>query len=151
MPELLDIVGQDSALVQLQQALAGGRRHHAYLFAGKEGVGRRTTAVEFAKLLLCENPSVRPNAGRFAATDDDFPLRQACGRCGSCRTVSAGTNQGHTACGQLYSAGRSKAGRYKNKNYQGDRLKPKCLKFKVPTNEDIENQNVKLRKSSAEG
>lgn len=94
MPELLDIVGQDSALVQLQQAIAGGRRHHAYLFAGKEGTGRRTTAVEFAKLLLCENPSARPNAGRFAGMDDDFSLRQACGQCNSCRTVLAGTNPG---------------------------------------------------------
>ncbi|MCK4625366.1 MAG: DNA polymerase III subunit, partial [Phycisphaerae bacterium] len=94
MPELLDIVGQDSALVQLQQAIAGGRRHHAYLFAGKEGTGRRTTAVEFAKLLLCENLSARPNAGRFAAMDDDFSLRQACGQCNSCRTVLAGTNPG---------------------------------------------------------
>ncbi len=92
MPELLDIIGQDSALEQLQRAAAGGRRPHAYIFAGPEGVGRRTTAVELARLLLCENPSARPNNGRFAALDDEFPLRQACGRCDSCRTISAGTN-----------------------------------------------------------
>ncbi len=92
MPELLDIVGQDLALIQLQRAAAGGRRPHAYIFAGPEGVGRRTTAIEIAKLLLCEKPTQRPNNGRFAAMDDDFPLRQACGRCDSCRTVSVGTN-----------------------------------------------------------
>ncbi len=92
MPELLDIVGQDAALVQLQRASAGERRPHAYIFAGAEGTGRRTTAVELAKLLLCEKPSERPNNGRFAAMDDDFPLRQACRRCDSCRTVEAGTN-----------------------------------------------------------
>ncbi len=92
MPELLDIVGQDSALEQLQRAAAGGRRPHAYIFAGPKGVGRRTTAVETARLLLCENPSSRPNNGRFAALNDEFPLRQACGRCDSCRTISAGTN-----------------------------------------------------------
>ncbi len=79
-------------MVQLQRAAAGGRRPHAYIFAGAEGVGRRTTAVELAKLLLCESPSERPNRGRFAAMDDDFPLRQACRRCDSCRTISAGTN-----------------------------------------------------------
>ncbi|MDY7010283.1 MAG: DNA polymerase III subunit delta' C-terminal domain-containing protein [Planctomycetota bacterium] len=96
MPELLDIIGQDSALEQLQRALAGERRPHAYIFAGAEGVGRRTTAVEFAKLLLCENPPARPNNGRFAAMDDEFLLRQACGQCDSCRTVSAGTNPDFT-------------------------------------------------------
>lgn len=92
MPDLLDIVGQDSALVQLQRAVASGRRSHANLFAGPEGVGRRTTAVEFAKLLLCENPLVRPNSGRFASLDDDFELRSACGQCPSCLTVRSGTN-----------------------------------------------------------
>ncbi|MCD4699585.1 MAG: hypothetical protein K8R91_03320, partial [Phycisphaerae bacterium] len=96
MPELLDIIGQDSALEQLQRAAAGSRRPHAYIFAGAEGVGRRTTAVELARLLLCENPSARPNNGRFAAMDDEFALRQACGLCDSCRTISAGTNPDFT-------------------------------------------------------
>ena len=92
MPELLDIVGQDHALTQLQRTLASARQPHAYIFAGPRGVGRRTTAIEFARLLLCEQPSQRPNAGRLAELDDDFPLRAACGQCRSCITLAAGTN-----------------------------------------------------------
>ena len=52
MPELLDIIGQDGAVAQLQQALAGDRRPHAQLFVGPAGVGRRTTAVALARTLL---------------------------------------------------------------------------------------------------
>ena len=92
MPELLDITGQDAALAQLQRAVAGTRRPHAYIFAGPEGVGRRTTATEFARLLLCESPVSRSNAGRLADLPAGFKLRSACGECSSCRTLSAGTN-----------------------------------------------------------
>ena len=90
--ELLDIVGQDAAVLQLQRGLAGERRPHAYLFAGPAGVGRRTTAVAFARMLLCEDPGARPNAGRFDALEDDATLRQACGACESCRMMDAGSH-----------------------------------------------------------
>jgi DNA polymerase-3 subunit delta' len=92
MPELLDIIGQDSALAHLQRALLGTRRPHAYILAGPEGVGRRTTAVEFAKLLLCERPRQQSNNGRLAELPKGFALQLACGACPSCRTVSAETN-----------------------------------------------------------
>ncbi len=92
MPDFLEILGQDAALAQLQRALAGQRRPHAYIFAGPEGVGRRTTAAEFAKLLWCEKPLRRRNGDRLAGLPEDFSLRTACGRCNSCRTAAAGTN-----------------------------------------------------------
>lgn len=92
MPELLDIVGQDAALAQLQRAAAGKRRPHAYIFVGAEGVGRRTTAVEFAKLLLCQEPPRTQNQGRLGDLANDFELGIACGECSSCRTAAAGTN-----------------------------------------------------------
>jgi len=92
MPELLDIVGQDAALAQLQRLAAGGRTPHAFVFAGPAGVGRRTTAVEFARLLLCERPAELPNAARLKDLPDGSPLRQGCGACSSCRTLAAGTH-----------------------------------------------------------
>ncbi len=92
MPELLDIVGQDEALGQLQRALQSGRQPHAFLFAGPEGVGRETTAMQLAKLLLCEAPVKRPNSGRLAELPQDAPLLVPCNRCPSCVTASAGTN-----------------------------------------------------------
>ena len=92
MPELLDIVGQEAALAQLQKAVAGLRRPHAYIFAGPSGVGRRTTALELARLLLCEQPALRPNRGRLPELGDDFTLRQGCGQCRVCRSFAAGTS-----------------------------------------------------------
>jgi len=92
MVDFLEISGQDRALAQLQRSLAGQRRPHAYIFAGAEGVGRQTTAAEFAKLMLCESPVRRPNAGRLPDLPEAFVLRLACGKCPSCRTASAGTN-----------------------------------------------------------
>jgi len=92
MPDLLDIVGQDAVLAQLQRVAAGGRRPHACLFAGPEGVGRRTTAIELARWLLCERPASRPNGRRLGELPAEFPLAQGCGACASCATVEAGTH-----------------------------------------------------------
>lgn len=92
MVEFLDIVGQDSSLARLQRALAASRMPHALLFAGPIGVGRRTTALALAKVLLCDQPATRPNAGRLTELPADFPLRLACGKCPSCRAIDADTH-----------------------------------------------------------
>ena len=92
MVELWDIVGQPAVIAQLARTLAGQRRPHAYIFAGPEGVGRRTTAEALAKLLLCEAPAIRRNAGRVPEAPEDMELTQACGQCAGCRAFSAGTH-----------------------------------------------------------
>jgi len=112
MIELLDIIGQDEAIAQLQQAMNGKRMPHALLLVGPDGVGRRTTAEALAATLLCERPvtvrnetapkgqqkdqpdqpaSPRP-AGRFQQLPEGFPLKQACGTCVDCKMVAAGTH-----------------------------------------------------------
>ena len=58
----------------------GDKVAHAYIFAGPDGVGKFTTAKEFAKLLLCKNPVKK---GDF--TD-------SCGNCESCRAFDAGSH-----------------------------------------------------------
>ena len=68
-----DIIGQNSATVQLQRAYTNGRLSHAYIFDGPDGVGKRATAQALAALLLCEAPA---NA-------------DSCGRCLSCRQIAA--------------------------------------------------------------
>jgi DNA polymerase-3 subunit delta' len=75
VPGLAAIVGQDRAVARLRTALAGGRAHHAYLFDGPDGVGKRTTAVAFAQAANCERD---PGVG--------------CGACGSCAKIEAGTH-----------------------------------------------------------
>lgn len=88
MLDLRDIIGQDAAVARLQQAMAGDRVPHAYLFAGPDGVGRRTSALALARTLLCEDPQV--SAGRPGkSAQSAAPFRQACGGCASCRMMDA--------------------------------------------------------------
>jgi len=92
MLKLLDIVGQDSAVASLQQCMGGGRMPHALMFTGPHGVGRRTTALAMAAAMLCEDPQTSPNNGRFSRLDDNFQLTDACGQCGDCKTLHAGSH-----------------------------------------------------------
>ena len=77
---LKDIFCQDGAIDILQKALATGRVPHAYIFAGPEGVGKFTAAREWARLLLCEGPSLENG---FA---------DSCGLCRSCQLFDAGSH-----------------------------------------------------------
>ena len=77
---LKDIFCQEKAVASLEQAYDSGKVAHAYIFAGPDGIGKFTTAREFAKLLLCKNPVKR---GDF--TD-------SCGNCDSCRAFDSGSH-----------------------------------------------------------
>jgi DNA polymerase-3 subunit gamma/tau len=69
-----EVTGQEHVLRALANALATGRVHHAFLFAGTRGVGKTTIARIFAKCLNCE-------LGVRAVP---------CGECASCREIDAG-------------------------------------------------------------
>ncbi len=73
---LKDIFCQDRAIEILQRGHAANRAAHAYIFAGLEGVGKYTTAREWARLLLCRNP--------LAADRGKEPFADSCGACESC-------------------------------------------------------------------
>ncbi len=77
---LKDIFCQEKAISAIQSAFTSGKVAHAYIFAGPEGVGKFTTAKEFAKLLLCKKPAVKHG---FA---------DSCGQCESCRIFNAGSH-----------------------------------------------------------
>lgn len=70
-----DIIGQQKQLTILTSALANGRLHHAYLFVGPEGVGKRLVAVALAKGLHCSD------------VHNDF-----CGGCVNCRRITDGNH-----------------------------------------------------------
>ena len=65
-----DIIGHQGQVELLRRAAAHDRLHHAYLFAGPEGTGKRTVATALAAAIQCE-----------AAQGD------ACGECPSCLCI----------------------------------------------------------------
>ncbi len=73
MDEDWGIIGHTAAVRWLQRQIQRGRVHHAYLFVGPPGVGRRTLARRFAQALTCLRP---PAPGLF------------CGQCRVCRQIA---------------------------------------------------------------
>jgi len=74
---LKEIYCQDKAIGILQKAYGAGRVPHAYIFAGPDGVGKFTSAKQWAKLLLCAEPVI----------DEGFA--DSCGQCESCGLLEA--------------------------------------------------------------
>ncbi|HEY6844223.1 MAG TPA: DNA polymerase III subunit gamma/tau, partial [Thermoanaerobaculia bacterium] len=57
-----DIIGQETVVRTLQNAIEQNRIHHAYLFSGVRGVGKTTLARILAKALNCANgPATEPD------------------------------------------------------------------------------------------
>src|SRR4051794_23392198 len=57
-----DIIGQETTVRTLQNAIENNRIHHAYLFSGVRGVGKTTLARILAKALNCAHgPRTEPD------------------------------------------------------------------------------------------
>ena len=76
-----DVTGQEVLTRTLQNAIAHGRLHHAYLFSGARGVGKTTTARLVARALNCHK-SDKPTATPCAVIDETA--------CASCREIAEG-------------------------------------------------------------
>jgi DNA polymerase III subunit delta' len=70
-----DIIGQQKQLTILRSALANERLHHAYLFLGPDGIGKRTVAIAVAKAIHC------------LESNSDF-----CGHCVNCSRIAEGNH-----------------------------------------------------------
>jgi len=57
-----ELYGHDKQTAILKNAMANNRIAHAYLFYGMEGIGKRTAASVFARVLNCEGESPPCNA-----------------------------------------------------------------------------------------
>ena len=71
------ILGHRGVRAQLWKAAERGVLHHAYLFEGPRGVGKRRVATELAMVVNCEQP--------------DFAARP-CRTCSSCRAIASGAH-----------------------------------------------------------
>jgi DNA polymerase-3 subunit delta' len=74
-----DVAGHAPVLALLRQAVARDRVPHSLLFAGPDGVGKRTVALALAQAVNC--PVRRGSGG------DD-----ACGTCPTCQRIGRGTH-----------------------------------------------------------
>ena len=74
-----DVVGHERALARLRRTADDGRVPGAILLLGPRGIGKRAVADAFAARLVCEAP---------VAGD-------ACGVCGQCTRLAAGTHPDH--------------------------------------------------------
>ncbi len=70
-----DLVGQESVVRTLKNALEQGRVVHAYVFSGPRGVGKTTTARILSRALNCQNG----------------PTTEPCGNCPSCDSITSGS------------------------------------------------------------
>ncbi len=53
-----EIIGHDSIIQHLQNAIAAHKVSHAYIFHGEEGMGKKLLASNFAKTLQCEEHGI---------------------------------------------------------------------------------------------
>ena len=69
----LDIYGHEKQIVILKQALAQHRVGHSYLFSGIDAAGKKTLALEFAKVVNCEKAD---------------EIHDSCGKCPACLKIN---------------------------------------------------------------
>lgn len=75
--DLAEVLGQGRAVSLLLNAMETGRLHHAYLFSGPMGVGKRTTAEAFAAMLL--DPTLERDLTGGLAAEPESRVRRLVG------------------------------------------------------------------------
>src|SRR5262245_48929322 len=73
------LFGHAAAEATLAQAFTGGRLHHAWLLAGRAGIGKATLAYRMARHVLAR-PEERDPAGRSLAVPPDCTAARLVGQ-----------------------------------------------------------------------
>ncbi len=142
---MLNIQGHPRAIAQLQRSLNAGRLASTWLFAGPEGVGKFTAAVQLAKTVMCDSPLREKNGTRITHLPADFSLTLPCGTCESCRAVDSGNHPDlHIITKQLI--------RYHDKSgtSKGTTLSIHVIRGEI-TGDPSENKEAKIAKRAFRG
>lgn len=78
------IIGQEEIKAALENAVSCSRVGHAYVFSGPRGIGKKSVARIFAKLLLCQKGG----------------STHSCGECMACKLFQEGSNPDFRMLGQ---------------------------------------------------
>lgn len=73
-PSLDDVLGQERAIGVLRAGISAGRIHHAWIFSGPMGVGKRLAADAFAAAIL--DPSTQPDLAGVWSPDPASPIQR---------------------------------------------------------------------------
>ncbi len=107
---LRDVIGQEKAVNILLRTIQRGRIPSSYLFTGESGIGKKFTAINFAKALNClseehrakskeiynnpDNPPSPPfsKGGMGGFEKDSHRGFDCCDECSSCKKIDAGVH-----------------------------------------------------------
>ncbi|MFH1112546.1 MAG: DNA polymerase III subunit delta' [Pseudomonadota bacterium] len=59
---MANLIGHERVMEVLERAVREGRPAHAYLFTGREGIGKKRAAIDFACRLMCPGPEADRDA-----------------------------------------------------------------------------------------
>ncbi|MFA4828577.1 MAG: hypothetical protein WC594_05120, partial [Thermodesulfovibrionales bacterium] len=102
---LKDIIGQEKAINILLGTLSQDRIPSSYLFAGESGIGKKFTAVNFAKTLNCQQLTRKRGSAEARGSElPDFSASElanlrtsglqadCCDECPSCKKIDSQTH-----------------------------------------------------------
>ena len=84
------VLGQERSIETLERSLRSGRFHHGWILSGPRGVGKFTTALEVARILL--DPTHPLAAGSAAGSKGEAPLIGSAWESDVQRRIDAGTH-----------------------------------------------------------
>lgn len=92
---LKDILGQEQAIEILRGSISKNRIAHAYIFTGDDGIGKKLTAINFAKTLNCqknshafsEQSNDSKNNTQYAVRNTQYDI-DCCDKCPSCVKIN---------------------------------------------------------------
>jgi len=92
VPRFDGLIDQEKPLRILASILAKGNIPHAFLFSGRDGIGKRTAAILFAMARNCQGLETVVAAGEKGTAPGRKATLTPCGQCKACVKIMAGVH-----------------------------------------------------------